>query len=131
MLPGSESARIGILVRTETAIAYPVQERRSKRRYNLSCQIRYRRLYGDRLGQTGTGRTIEGSSESIRVETDQPLVMGEPVEILIDWPAMLNGSVPMLLAIGGCVMRVDGPVAAVSVERFEFRTRALRTPATA
>lgn len=104
-------------------MAAAVVERRAKKRFPIERPVRYRHLYGAALGQIGAGLAVEASSNGIWLETESELRVGDPMELLIDWPAQLNGVVPLQLVTAGCVIRVSGNRAAVSVERYEFRTR--------
>lgn len=104
-------------------MAAPVVERRAKKRFPIERPVRYRHLYGAALGQIGSGRALEASSNGVWLEAESELRVGDPIELLIDWPAQLNGVVPLQLVTAGCVIRVVGTRAAVSVERYEFRTR--------
>jgi hypothetical protein len=103
-------------------MASPVVERRAKKRFTIERPVRYRFLYGAALGQVATGRAVDASSNGIWIEAEHELRVGDPLELLIDWPAQLNGAVPLQLVTAGCVVRVVGRNAAVSVERYEFRT---------
>src|SRR5512132_1996167 len=103
-------------------MASPTVERRAKKRFPIERPVQFRFLYGASLGQVATGRAIDASSNGICLETDQELRVGDPLELLIDWPAQLNGVVPLQLVTAGCVIRVSGRNAAVSVARYEFRT---------
>jgi hypothetical protein len=98
-------------------------ERRAKMRFNIGRPVRYRFLYGASLGRVATGKALDASSNGIWLEIDQELRIGDPLELLIDWPAQLNGMVPLQLVTAGCVVRVAGNRAAVSIERYEFRTK--------
>jgi hypothetical protein len=98
-------------------------ERRAKQRFGIERPLRYRFLYGASLGQVASGRAVDASSNGVLVESDNQLNVGDPLELLIDWPAQLNGDVPLQLVTAGCVVRVQGKRCAVSVERYEFRTR--------
>src|SRR3954452_6097029 len=104
-------------------MASPVVERRAKKRFTIDRPVRYRFLYGASLGQVAAGRAIDASSHGIWIEAEDELRVGDPLELLIDWPAQLNGVVPLQLVTAGCVVRTIGRNAAVSVERYEFRTR--------
>jgi len=104
-------------------MASPTLERRAKKRFTIERPIRYRFLYGASLGQVASGRALDASSNGIWIETDDELRIGDPLELLIDWPAQLNGLVPLQLVTAGCVVRVSGNRAAVSIERYEFRTK--------
>jgi hypothetical protein len=108
----------------------PVLERRTKKRFSIERPIRYRSLFGPTIGQVANGRAIDASSSGIWIETEQPLRVGDPLELLVDWPAQLNGLVPLQLVTAGCVIRVSGNHAAVSIERYEFRTKSQRETAT-
>jgi hypothetical protein len=100
-----------------------VNERRAKKRFPIDRPLKYRFLYGTALGQIANGQALEASSSGIWIQTGQELKVGDPLEVLIDWPAQLNGVTPLQLVTAGCVVRVEGTRAAVSVERYEFRTR--------
>lgn len=103
-------------------MATPVIERRAKKRFTISRPVRYRFLYGAALGRVASGTAVEASSSGIWIDAEDELKVGDPLELLIDWPAHLNGVVPLQLVTAGCVVRVSGRKAAVSVERYEFRT---------
>ncbi len=109
------------------------EDRRGKRRFRIDQEVRYRLLYGHRIAETGVGRTLNMSSSGVCITTQTPLTPGLPVELSINWPALLNDVCPMKLVIYGCVVRSSEGVTAVNIERYEFRTqgRALQsaTPA--
>src|SRR3982750_4503406 len=108
----------------EKDIASPVIERRAKKRFIIERPVRYRFLYGASLGQVATGVALDASSNGVWLQSELDLKIGDPLELLIDWPAQLHGAGPLQLVTAGCVVRVEGKRAAVSVERYEFRTRA-------
>jgi len=99
------------------------EERRAKIRFGIERPVRYRFLYGSLIGQVASGRSVDASSNGVLLESETELKVGDPLELLIDWPAQLNGEVPLQLVTAGCVVRVEGNRCAVSVERYEFRTR--------
>jgi len=106
------------------------RERRSKRRFQIEQEVRYKMLYGQRIAETGAGRTINISSGGVWFTTESMLTMGMPVELSMSWPVLLNDSCPMKLMIYGCVIRAHDGGAVVAIERYEFRTqgRALQQP---
>src|SRR5215831_3255264 len=112
------------------ATTSPVLERRTKKRFAIDRPVRYRFLFGPSIGRVSAGRAIEASSSGIWIETDQELRVGDPLELLIDWPAQLDGLVPLQLVTAGCVVRVSGNRAAISIERYQFRTKSQRESAT-
>jgi hypothetical protein len=99
-------------------------ERRSKRRFTIDQHVRYRPLYGDRLGETAVGRAVDMSSSGLWIVTTTMLPIGIPVEVLMTWPVLLNDVCPMKLMIYGCVVRSNEQGAAINIERYEFRTMA-------
>jgi c-di-GMP-binding flagellar brake protein YcgR len=98
-------------------------ERRSKRRFQIEQDIRYKMLYGQRIAETGTGKTLNISSGGVWFTTENMLTTGMPVELSLSWPVLLNDACPMKLMIYGCVVRSNERGAAVAIERYEFRTQ--------
>ncbi len=99
------------------------RERRTKRRFQIEQDVRYKLLYGQRIAETGVGRTMNVSSGGVWFTTDTMLTAGMPVELSMSWPVLLHDSCPMKLMIYGCVLRSNEKGAAVSIERYEFRTQ--------
>ena len=102
------------------------RERRTKRRFQIDQEVKYKMLYGQRIAETGTGRTLNMSSGGIKFTTENMLTSGMPVELSLNWPVLLNDSCPMKLMIYGCVVRSNEKGAAVAIERYEFRTQGSR-----
>ena len=100
-------------------------ERRTKRRFRLEQEVRYKMLFGQRLAETGTGTTSNISSSGVWFNTSATLNAGMPIEISMNWPVLLNDVCPMKLMIYGCVVRANEKGAAVAIERYEFRTQGL------
>ena len=107
--------------------AHSERERRSKRRFQIEQEVRYKMLYGQRIAETGAGRTINISSGGVWFTTESMLTMGMPVELSMNWPVLLNDSCPMKLMIYGCVVRAHDGGAVVAIERYEFRTQGSRS----
>jgi hypothetical protein len=103
------------------------RERRNKRRFQIEQEVRYKMLYGQRIAETGTGRTVNISSGGVWFSTENLLTAGMPVELSMNWPVLLNDSCPMKLMIYGCVIRSNDKGAAVAIERYEFRTQGSRS----
>jgi ribosomal protein S8E len=102
------------------------RERRTKRRFEIDQEVRYKMLYGQRIAETGVGRTMNISSGGVWFSTENMLTSGMPVELSMNWPVLLNDSCPMKLMIYGCVVRSNEKGAAVAIERYEFRTQGSR-----
>ena len=99
------------------------RERRTKRRFQIDQEVKYKMLYGQRIAETGVGRTMNISSGGVWFTTETMLTSGMPVELSMNWPVLLNDSCPMKLMIYGCVVRSNEKGAAVAIERYEFRTQ--------
>lgn len=99
------------------------RERRMKRRFQIEQEVRYKMLYGQRIAETGVGKTLNISSSGVWFSTENMLTTGMPVELSMTWPVLLNDSCPMKLMIYGCVVRSNDKGAAVAIERYEFRTQ--------
>ena len=99
------------------------RERRTKRRFQIEQEVRYKMLYGQRIAETGSGRTLNISSGGVWFTTETMLTSGLPIELSMSWPVLLNDSCPMKLMIYGCVVRSNDKGAAVAIERYEFRTQ--------
>jgi c-di-GMP-binding flagellar brake protein YcgR len=118
--------------REEQTFGKEKRERRMKRRFEIAEQVRYKMLYGQRIAETGTGKTLNISSGGVWFTTENILMVGMPIELSMNWPVLLNDSCPMKLMIYGCVIRSNEKGAVVAIERYEFRTqgsRALHQPA--
>ena len=102
-------------------------ERRMKRRFQIAQDLRYKMLYGQRIAETGSGKTLNISSGGVWFTTDNMLTAGMPIELSMSWPVLLNDSCPMKLMIYGCVVRSSEKGAAVAIERYEFRTTGARS----
>jgi hypothetical protein len=98
------------------------RERRTKRRFQIEQDVRYKMLYGQRIAETGSGKTMNISSGGVWFTTEALLTSGMPIELSVTWPVLLNDSCPMKLMIYGCVVRSNERGAAVAIERYEFRT---------
>ena len=103
------------------------RERRTKRRFQIDQEVRYKMLYGQRIAETGVGRTMNIYSGGVWFSTENMLTSGMPVELSMNWPVLLNDVCPMKLMIYGCVVRSNEKGAAVAIERYEFRTQGSRT----
>jgi hypothetical protein len=92
-------------------------ERRQNVRFPISLPVRYR------LSKShGWGRTVNIGSGGALFTVDQPVRPGQQVELCIGWPVLLHEKVHLNLIAYGMIERVDEGRAAVSFERYAFRT---------
>jgi hypothetical protein len=98
------------------------RDRRSKKRFVIERDVRYKLLNGHNIADAGAGRTLDMSSTGVSFTTQQALSMGTLVELAISWPALLNDNCPMKLMVFGRVVRSSNGSAATTIEKYEFRT---------
>jgi hypothetical protein len=93
-------------------------ERRQHRRYPIIAQADY--LLPENRGQA---TTVDMSSGGVLLKTKARLPFGHSIQILIDWPALLEQRYPLRLVIFGHVLRSNATEAVVTIQRYEFRLR--------
>jgi hypothetical protein len=129
-LRDSTSFTLGRMAPTQQAHSWNLErgnpERRVKTRYNLALEVSYCVLGGARSGEAGTGRTVDVSSAALRFAAERPLANGLGMEIVVDWPTLLDGRVPLKLIATGLVIRTHGTETVVKIERYVFKTRKTR-----
>jgi hypothetical protein len=101
-------------------------DRRTSSRYPIACDVRYKVLGTRAHGKSGTGKTIEISSEGVRFAAESSLPVRALIELSITWPAKLNEICGLKLVVRGRVIRSAGNTIAVRIDKSEFRTRALK-----
>jgi hypothetical protein len=99
-------------------------ERRSKFRFAIERDLRYKVVEDGVVVASGSGQTINIGSGGIALRTDQPLAPSLFVELSISWPVLLDHTCPMRLVVVGRVLRCAGRKSVCSIERYEFRTQA-------
>jgi hypothetical protein len=97
-------------------------ERRTKLRFAVSRELRYKLLDNEKIVATGQGETVDMSSGGVAFRTDADLTAGNYIELSISWPALLDDSCPMRLVVYGRVARRSDGLVASTVEKWEFRT---------
>jgi hypothetical protein len=101
-----------------------VHERRSKTRFGIRRELRYKLLENSRIVGTGEGYTVDICSGGVAFQADRPLSPGGFVELSISWPVLLDESCPMRLSVFGRVLRCEGLRVVCTVDKYEFRTQA-------
>jgi hypothetical protein len=108
----------------ERALVSPIQvtmtERRSKLRYPLVLNVRYRAL--GRGLHSGVGQAVNLSSGGALVASQHDLGVGEELELSIEWPSHLDGCIPIQLVAMANVVRCGPSSFAVRFRRHQFRT---------
>jgi hypothetical protein len=100
-------------------------EKRSKHQFPIELPLRYRFIYGERLGTDGEAHSVSISSTHVEVQPISTAIrIRDPIEMFLYWPALLSGRTPMQLYIAGFVTETAEERFIVSIQRYEFRTRA-------
>ena len=102
-------------------------EHRSHQRYPIKLDAEYRVLKKGRV-EHGFGRTLNISSGGVFLESKSPLPTSGPIELLLNWPFLLEGVCPLKLVMRGRIVRSDGKGVAVKFKHHEFRTAGARRP---
>lgn len=97
-------------------------ERRSSARFPIEQEVRYK-IFNRNTIEVGSGKTVNMSSKGVLFTTERMLGPGERVELSVNWPAQLDNRCPLKLVTTGRVVRTSGAVAAIAIERYEFRTQ--------
>jgi hypothetical protein len=101
----------------------PSSDRRSGVRVPVNLELRYSVVVHSRPVEDGSGRTIDISSSGLSFTADPPLSIGQTLDVSIDWPVLLEGGVQLQIVASGVVVRTNGAVTAIRIERHGFRTR--------
>ena len=103
-------------------------ERRGADRFPIEREVRFKVLNRKSPDETGTGKTINMSSNGVLFTTDKYLLPGRRLEVSISWPAQLNSKVSLKLVARGRVVRCEEGRAAIEIHQYEFRTQAQGGP---
>lgn len=98
-------------------------ERRLSTRFPIAEEIRFRVL--DRRGdpQEGAGLTVDMSRSGVLFTTTEALAPGRLLEVSVNWPVALDGTCPLKFVAVGHVVRTSHGLAAVKIEKYQFKTR--------
>ena len=100
-------------------------DRRNIHRFPIEQDVSYKCVRGRKVSTAGSGKTLEISSGELTFTTEQSLQTRQKVEVTVNWPALLDRTCPMKLVISGHVVRSATGSASVSIDHYEFRTRAM------
>ena len=99
-------------------------ERRTNMRYPCRLCVSWRTLDPPvRRGESTIG-TLNISSKGILFSTTEQFDPGCVLEVALDWPVRLDQQIPLKLVVRGNVLRSADGYTAMSISRYEFRTRA-------
>jgi DNA-binding NarL/FixJ family response regulator len=98
-------------------------ERRTNARFPCRLAVTYQTLEHPMISGQGTSETLNISSKGLLFATDAQLQSGQLVQVSLDWPARLENQIPLKLVAEGRIVRNSGGQAAMTIEKYEFRTR--------
>jgi len=101
---------------------------RRSTRYPLALSVRFHTDSPDEMGRRGVTRNF--SSRGMFIETDPPAEEGSQIKIVVEWPVLLGGEVPLQFIALGQVIRCDQSGFAMHFLRYEYRTRRKEPAAT-
>jgi hypothetical protein len=96
-------------------------ERRSAVRYPLVLNARYQTLR-KRSKDCGIGRTVDISSRGFLIASEHSVPVGVRLAVSVEWPALLDGAVELVLVATGRVVRARDASFALEISQHEFRT---------
>ena len=96
-------------------------ERRRKPRFPFVLNVHYRTL-ADSPTLAGDGQTVNMSRCGLLIASENSVPVGAQVEVTIEWPVCLGGTVPLKLVTNGRVTRSDPSGFVMLFRRYEFRT---------
>jgi hypothetical protein len=96
-------------------------ERRLRARYPVRLPARYRTL-DRKIELAGTGFTVNVSSGGLLLTCQHEIKAGTRMEIQVDWPSLLESTIPLQLVTSGRVVRSEPASFAVEFARYQFRT---------
>jgi DNA-binding NarL/FixJ family response regulator len=115
-----ESAMDHALVEAEQKAA---AERRNHARFPCRLAVSYQTLEHPILSGQGTSETLNISSKGLLFTSDEKFEPGQLVQVSLDWPARLENQIPLKLVAEGRIVRNAGGQTAMTIDKYEFRTR--------
>lgn len=104
-------------------------ERRTNARFDCHLAVSYQSLENPLVSGQGTSETLNISSKGILFRANEALEPGQLIQVSVDWPARLENQIHLKLVAEGRIVRNVKGIAAMTIEKYEFRTR--RTPESA
>src|SRR5580658_5294514 len=102
-------------------------DRRTNARFPCRLAVSYQALEHPFLSGIATSETLNISSKGLLFSTDEALQPGQLLQVSVDWPARLENQVPLKLVAEGRIVRNLNGLAAMRIDKYEFRTRRART----
>lgn len=101
-------------------------DRRTNARFPCRLAVSYQALEHPFFSGTATSETVNISSKGLLFSTDEALQPGQLLQVSVDWPARLENQVPLKLVAEGRIVRNLNGLAAMRIDKYEFRTRRVK-----
>jgi hypothetical protein len=101
-------------------------DKRTHHRYPITLELEYKVLHRGRVECLGFGRTLNMSSGGVLIDASQIVRRGRIIELVVNWPFLLEGVCPLKLIVRGRIVRTEGRAVAVKAKHHEFRTAGIR-----
>jgi DNA-binding NarL/FixJ family response regulator len=106
-------------------------ERRNSARFPCRLAVSYQTLEHPILSGQGTSETLNISSKGLLFTSNEMFHAGQLVQVSLDWPARLENQIPLKLVAEGRIIRNSNGQTAMTIEKYEFRTRRIVAKAAA
>jgi PilZ domain-containing protein len=106
------------LISLSPTLSFVRRDRRQHHRFPIIAQAEYT-FPGHRAQAT----TLDIGRGGVLLRTDTILRVGQQIEVLIDWPVLLDARCRLRFVVFGKVLRSDWAGTAVGITRYEFRVR--------
>lgn len=98
-------------------------ERRNNARFPCRLAVSYQTLEAPVLAGQGVSETLNISSKGLLFTSDEKFQTGQLVQVSLDWPARLENQIALKLVAEGRIVRNSNGQTAMTIEKYEFRTR--------
>jgi hypothetical protein len=88
-------------------------ERRRGRRYEVSLGVQYAVSQGGESARSDVGTTVDMSTSGVSFRCHRVLPVGAHIQLVLDWPALHEGTHSIELHANGFVVRSDKSCTAV------------------
>lgn len=97
-------------------------DQRLHRRYPIALKVEYKLFNKGKTERLGSGRTVNISSGGIFFEPDEPLPPQGRIELILEWPFLLERVCALKLVVRGRIVRSEANGIAIESRQHEFRT---------
>jgi CheY-like chemotaxis protein len=101
-------------------------DRRTNARFPCRLAVSYQALEHPFLSGVSTSETLNISSKGLLFATEEALQPGQLLQVSVDWPARLENQIPLKLVAEGRIVRNSNGLAAMRIDKYEFRTRRIK-----